>query len=281
VPEGNTVLMNARRLHEALAGRRLTVAELRTADLSTTDLTGREVIEVAARGKHLLARIEGGLTLHSHLRMDGRWRTFPPTGAPVDRLDHVRVVLGNDDAICIGYRLHDLALVETAAEHTVVGHLGPDLLGADWDAGEALRRMSSHPERSIAEALLDQRNLAGAGNVYKTEICFLRGLSPWTPVADVADLPAVVDLAHRLLVANRNRYDHVTTGDDRPGRRLYIFERNGRPCLRCGTMIRAAWQGVPPQERISYWCPSCQPGPGPTTTRPVPLPRGLRSATPR
>jgi formamidopyrimidine-DNA glycosylase len=281
VPEGNTVLMNARRLHQALAGQPLTIADLRTPTLSTTDLTGRTVLEVVARGKHLLTRIEGDRTLHTHLRMDGRWRTYPAGHSTADSQDHIRVVLGNERSTCIGYRLHDVALVETNREDDLVGHLGPDLLGPDWDAGEALRRIEAYPQRSIAEALLDQRNLAGAGNVYKTEICFLRGISPWTPVADVPNLAAVVDLSYRLLQANRNRYDHVTTGDDRPGRRVYIFERHGRPCLRCGTTIRAAWQGEPPRERISYWCPTCQPGPGPTTTRPVPAPAAVRlSRTP-
>jgi endonuclease-8 len=265
MPEGNTVLMNARRLHAALAGKVLTVAELRTAELSTTDLTGRQVIDVRARGKHLLTRIDGGLTLHTHLRMDGRWRTYPAGRPPGEGADHIRVVLGTAAHTCVGYRLHDIALIETARESELVGHLGPDLLGPDWDAGEVLRRMTTQPARSIAEALLDQRNLAGAGNVYKTEICFLRGISPWTLVGDVPDLPAVINLAHRLLQANRNRYDHVTTGNDRTGRRLYIFERNGRPCLRCGTTIQAAWQGIPPRERISYWCPRCQPGPAPAT----------------
>jgi formamidopyrimidine-DNA glycosylase len=280
VPEGNTVLMNARRLDDALAGRVLSLAELRVPSLATTDLTGRGVTEVRARGKHLLIRIEGGRTLHCHLRMDGRWRTYPAGHHITDSQDHVRLVLGNDTSVCVGYRLHDIALVDTTHEHDLVGHLGPDLLGPDWDADEALRRLRDEPSTAIGEALLDQRKLAGAGNVYKTEICFLRGISPWTPVGDIDNLHAVVDLSYRLLQANRNRYDHVTTGDDRTGHRVWVFERNGRPCRRCGTTIRAAWQGEPTRERISYWCPNCQPGPGPTSTRPVPKPAALRQRWP-
>jgi formamidopyrimidine-DNA glycosylase len=272
MPEGNTVLLTARRLDEALTGRVLTVAELRVPALATTDLTGREVTEALARGKHLLIRMDDAKTLHSHLRMDGRWRSYPAGRTVTDTQDQVRVVLGNQKYICVGYRLHDIALINTADEHTLVGHLGPDLLGPDWDAAEALKRLRKDPDRAIGEALLDQRNLAGAGNVYKTEICFLRGISPWTPVKDVKDLEKVVDLSYRLLQANRNRYDHVTTGDDRAGRRVWIFERTGRPCTRCGTTIRSAWQGQPPRERISYWCPQCQPGPGPTSTPQVPEP---------
>ena len=158
---------------------------------------------------------------------------------------------------------------------TLVGHLGPDLLGPDWDAAEAARRLRLDPDRAIGEALLDQRNLAGAGNVYKTEICFLRGISPWTPVGDVKDLAGVVDLAHRLLVANKERYDHVTTGDTRAGQRTWVYDRAGRPCRRCGSnhpgrlpRRRRQRQGND-EGRLSYWCPRCQPG------RP-PLLRGLR-----
>jgi formamidopyrimidine-DNA glycosylase len=280
VPEGNTVLLNARRLDEALTGRVLTIAELRVPALAATELAGRGVTGAVARGKHLLIRFEGGLTLHNHLRMDGRWRTYPAGRTVNDSQDQVRVVLGNVEWICIGYRLHDIALVDTAHEDSLVGHLGPDLLGPDWNAAEALKRLTKDPERAIGEALLDQRNLAGAGNVYKTEICFLRGISPWTPVKDVKELEKVVDLSYRLLQANRNRYDHVTTGDDRAGHRVWIFDRTGRPCKRCGTTVRAAWQGQPPQERISYWCPQCQPGPGPTSTRPVPAPAAVRLSRP-
>jgi endonuclease-8 len=280
VPEGNTVLLNARRLDEALSGRILTIAELRINALANIDLTGRAVTEVLARGKHLLIRMDDARTLHTHLRMDGRWRTYPAGRAINDSQDQVRVVLGNEKSVCVGYRLHDIALVNTDAENNLVGHLGPDLLGPDWDAAEAVRRISTDPDRAIGEALLDQRNLAGAGNVYKTEICFLRGISPWTPIKDVKELEKVVDLSYRLLQANRNRYDHVTTGDDRAGHRVWIFERTGRPCKRCGTTIRSAWQGQPPQERISYWCPQCQPGPGPTSTRPVPAPTAVRLSRP-
>jgi endonuclease-8 len=174
------------------------------------------------------------------------------------------------------------AAVTTGQEDTLVGHLGPDLLGPDWDADEAIRRLAEQPQRPIGEAVLDQRNLAGAGNVYKAESCFLRGVSPWTPVGEVADLSGFVDLVHRLLSANRERYDHVTTGDPRPGRRTWVFERTGLPCRRCGTAICAAWQGEPPYQRLSYWCPNCQPGPAPPPTESVQrvraVPRPGRSA---
>jgi formamidopyrimidine-DNA glycosylase len=281
MPEGNTVWLTARTLRATLAGHVLTHADLRLADFATTDLVGQRVVDVVPRGKHLLLRLEpAGLTLHTHLRMDGRWRTYAADYRVHDPDDHVRVVLANTGGTAVGWRVHDVALVPTSDEDTLVGHLGPDLLGPDWDAAEAIRRLHLDPERALGEAILDQRNLAGAGNVYKTEICFLRGISPWTRVGDVKDLAGVVDLAHRLLIANRERYDHVTTGDTRAGKRTWVYDRAGRPCRRCGTAIQLDLNGVDAQgkataeARISYWCPRCQPGP-------VPVPQAAlaRSAT--
>lgn len=271
MPEGNTVWLTARKLHEALAGHPLIIAELRISDLATTDLRGHTVTEVVPRGKHLLMRFDNDLTLHSHLRMDGTWHV-QPAGKPVHDLhDHVRAVFGNATHTAIGDRIHDVALIPTSAEDTLIGHLGPDLLGPDWDAEEATRRITADPARSIGEALLDQRNLAGAGNVFKAEACFLRGLSPFTPVGDVRDIGAVVAVLHRLLRANRDRYEHVTTGDTRAGQRTWVYDRAGKPCRRCGAAIQVAWQGEAELARVSYWCPNCQPGPSP-----APAQRGVQ-----
>ncbi|MDX6258128.1 MAG: endonuclease [Frankiales bacterium] len=264
MPEGDTVWLSARRMHAALAGRVLTTSDFRIPQLATTDLTGRAVLEVVSRGKHMLTRVEGGLTLHTHFRMDGTWRLFPAGRPWAGRPDwQVRVVLGNDDWQAVGYRLPVVDLVETAAEDQLVGHLGPDLLGPDWDQDEAVRRLAADPDRAIAEALLDQRNLAGIGNLYKAEGLFLRGLHPWTPVDGVDDLRALVALEHRLLLANRNRWDQVTTGDLRHGRQHWVFERQRQACRRCGTTILVAEQGPDPRTaRLSYWCPGCQPARG-------------------
>jgi endonuclease VIII len=264
MPEGDTVWLTARRLREALAGRRLTRAELRVPSLATADLTGRRVDDVVARGKHLLVRIEGGWTLHVHLRMDGAWRIFAPgrrwQGGPSHQ---IRAVLANTDAVAVGYRLPVLELLRTADEGAAVGHLGPDLLGPDWDPAEAVRRLLSDPARPVGEALLDQRNLAGIGNVYKSELCFLRGITPWTPVGDAARPERMVELARRLLEANKSRHGHITTGDTRRGRGHWVYGRGHEPCLRCGTAVRRAPQGASPEERVTYWCPSCQKGPAP------------------
>jgi endonuclease-8 len=266
VPEGDTVWNTARVLERALAGHRIVHSDLRVPRLATANLAGWTVVESASRGKHLLLRLstpDSSLwTLHSHLRMDGSWRTFQPGARWAGRPAHlIRVVLRTGSAVAVGYHLHELALVPTAEEDSLVGHLGPDLLGAGWDPDEAVRRLRTRPERAIADALIDQRNLAGIGNLYKAETLFLRGVSPWTPVSDVDDVDGVVRLAQRLLAANKGRWTQVTTGSQRRGEEVYVFERAGSPCRRCGTTIRRAVQGD--HERITYWCPHCQPGTGP------------------
>ncbi|MEU5246730.1 DNA-formamidopyrimidine glycosylase family protein [Streptomyces asoensis] len=269
MPEGDTVLQAARRLHEALAGKVLTRSDLRVPKFATADLTGRAVLDVTARGKHLLTRVGGGLTLHSHLRMDGSWKVFTNdqrwTGGPAHQ---IRAILGTHDRTAVGYRLPVLELLRTADEEQAVGHLGPDLLGPDWDPEQALANLLTDPDRALGEALLDQRNLAGIGNVYKCELCFLLGVTPWLPVgvlpADrAAKLPA---LAKKLLEANRERPNRNTTG--RRGQDLFVYGRARRPCLRCGTRIRLADQGDGSRERPTYWCPTCQTGPAPAPSSP-------------
>ncbi|SDY51062.1 endonuclease-8 [Micromonospora pattaloongensis] len=261
MPEGDTVWNTARVLHRALAGGRLTASDFRVPQLAATDLTGWTVREAASRGKHLLLRLrepegERGWTLHSHLRMEGAWRTYAPGERWAARpAHHIRAVLRTAEAVAVGYHLHELALVPTPEEKTLVGHLGPDLLGPDWDPAEATRRLAARPRETIAEALLDQRNLAGVGNLYKAETLFLRGVWPWTPVAEVTDLPAMVALAQRLVASNRGRWTQTTTGSLRKGETTYVYGRRAHPCRRCGTAIEKADQG----ERITFWCPTCQP----------------------
>ncbi|MFW6092108.1 MAG: DNA-formamidopyrimidine glycosylase family protein [Actinomycetota bacterium] len=256
MPEGDTVWQTARRLHRALAGAALTHADLRVPRHATADLRGRTVVEVVARGKHLLIRIEPDLTVHSHLGMDGSWRVRPASGrVPGPGAHRVRAVLGNARWLAVGSELASLDLVRTVDEGSLVGHLGPDLLGTDWDADEAVRRLAASPDRPVVEALLDQRNLAGLGNVYAAELLFLRGVRPSTPVSEAGDVDRLVRLAREVLRANRDRTGHVTTGDRRPGRRHWVYGRAGEPCRRCGTQIdRGEAAG-----RVTYWCPRCQP----------------------
>jgi endonuclease VIII len=147
-------------------------------------------------------------------------------------------------------------------EEDVVGYLGPDLLGPDWDASAAVANLRSDPDRAIGLALLDQRNLAGLGNVYRNEICFLRGIDPRTPVKDAGNIDKIVDLSSRTIVANKDRNQRVTTGDRRAGRHFWVYGRENKPCRRCGTTIEFGTLGDNPlEERQIYYCPYCQPQP--------------------
>lgn len=250
-------------MHDALAGRELTRSDFRVPALATTDLAGHRVREVVARGKHMLTRVEAAgspaLTVHTHFRMDGSWQLYRP-GERWRRPGHqARLVLDTAEWQAVGFLLHDVRVVRTKEEHRLVGHLGPDLLGADWDLPEALRRLTADPTE-IGLALLDQRNLAGIGNLYRCEVLFLHGVTPWTPVSAVTDLDRLVTRARDLLVRNRDDWPQVTTGDARRGRQHWVFERAGRPCRRCDTPVRTARQGDQPQDRVTYWCPHCQRG---------------------
>ena len=235
MPEGDTVYQQARMLHRALAGQVLTRCDLRVPAFATVDLSGQLVHEVVSRGKHLLIRV-GTQTIHSHLKMEGEWRVYEP-GQPWRRpAFQARAVLGTAQAQAVGFELGLLEVLPTAREADAIGYLGPDLLGPDWDEREAVRRLAEHPDTPIAVALLDQRNLAGLGNEYVNELCFVRGMLPTRPVRD-ADLPKTVALAHRMIVANKDRVIRSTTGETRRGRTSYVHRREGMPCRRCGALI--------------------------------------------
>ena len=257
MPEGDVVWYTARRLHEALAGRPLTRSDFRVPRLATASLAGDVVTETASRGKHLLIRTENGLTVHTHLRMDGNWRVRPAAERLRDS-HRIRLLLANEEWQAVGYQLGVVELIRTSDEPRVTGHLGPDLLGPDWDRDEAVRRLSAEPDRPIGEALLDQRNLAGIGTWFLAEMLFLRGIDPSRPAGSVEDLDALVGLGHRLLEANKTRPGHTSTGDTRPGQDSWVYGRAGKRCRRCGTVIRRGEQGPPGQERLRFWCPNCQ-----------------------
>ena len=254
MPEGDTVHRAARQLAGALGGRVLTRSDFRVPRYAVTDLAGRVITGSVPRGKHLLLRTDDGLTVHTHLKMEGRWRITPAAGRLRDSY-RIRLILANEQWRAVGYQLGIVEVLPTAQEDRITGHLGPDLLGPDWDPGEAVRRLRADPGRSAGEALLDQRNLAGIGNVYKSEVLFLRGIRPWRPVGAIHDLGALVSLSHRMLQANKDRARRVTTGDQRRGHETWVYGRRERPCRRCGTRIRCAELG----DRVTYWCPACQP----------------------
>lgn len=265
MPEGDTVFRTAHRLRSALAGKTLTRTDFRVPRYATADLTGGVVDAVRSVGKHLFIDVErpgsSTISIHSHLMMEGvwdvhragtRWRRPAHTARVVLRADHA------DDAEveAVGF---DLGVVELLSRpDEAVAHLGPDLLGDGWDASEAVARLAARPAVPIGIALLDQRNLAGIGNVYRSEICFLKRIHPATPVGDV-DLPPVVDIAHRLLVDNRLRAVRSTTGVTARGKELWVYGRQRRPCRRCGTVIERELLGDLDAERSIYVCPRCQP----------------------
>jgi endonuclease-8 len=263
VPEGDTVYRTATQLNAALTGATLTGCDIRVPAFATLDLTGEVVHEVVSRGKHLLARV-GGYSIHSHLKMEGSWELYRPGARWRHPAFQARIVLETADWVAVGFQLGTLDVVPRDREGELVGYLGPDLLGPDWDAVEAVRRLAVHPEQPFALAFLDQRNLAGLGNVYRNELCFLRGVLPTRPVAEVPDLPRMILLAKRTLEANKNRVDRITTGDRRDGRQDWVYGRAGRPCRRCGTPIQAGTLGDPVRpgrgatDRDIYWCPRCQ-----------------------
>ncbi|MEE2853623.1 MAG: endonuclease VIII Nei2 [Actinomycetota bacterium] len=250
MPEGDTVWHTAAVLRERLVGGTLTRCDVRVPRFATVDLTGRVVDEVLSRGKHLFIRV-GDASIHSHLKMDGSWRV----GNRSVRVDHrARIVLETDSVRAVGVDLGVLEILERERDGDTVAHLGPDLLGEDWDAALAAANLTADPDRPIAEALLDQRLLAGVGNVYCNELCFLVGHLPTAAVRDLADPHRLVSRARDMLWLNRFRWNRCTTGDTRPGRQLWVYGRSGQPCRRCGTPIRFDDSG----DRVTYWCPSCQ-----------------------
>jgi endonuclease VIII len=264
VPEGDTVYRAARLLDRSLSGQVLTRTDFRVPQHATADLSGATVVETVSRGKHLLTRIDGGpggepWTLHTHLKMEGAWRVLD-RGSRWPRPAHqARVVLETDRRVAVGFSLGIVELFPSALEVDAVGHLGPDLLGPEWDEDEALRRLLEDPTRPIGEALLDQSRLAGIGNMYMAELCFTSGVHPLRPVGEVGDLPRLVRRARQMLELNKERAIQSTTGDLRPRERMWVYRRDNAPCRRCGTPVRVAMRGPAERERASYWCPRCQP----------------------
>ena len=251
------MLATATRLREALAGQVLTRTDLRVPRFATADLSGQVVREVVARGKHLLVRTDGDVTVHSHLGMDGAWRLYEPGERWRGRDFEVRGVLETNRRVAVGHRLRRLEVVRTSAEAEVLPDLGPDVLGPDWDAAEATRRLIASPEREVGDALIDQSVMAGPGNVYRSEVCFLAGIDPRIPVASLPDPAQVVDLMKTSMERNRASGRRVTTDDPRMGHELWVYGRRGRPCRRCGTPIRSFMQGDG-AGRVAYVCPRCQ-----------------------
>ena len=255
MPEGDTVFRAADKLRTALAGKTLTRCDVRVPKFATVDLTGQVVDEVLSRGKHLFIRV-GDASIHSHLKMDGAWLV----DGQIRRVPQhkVRIILETADSRAAGVDLGVLEILRRDLDMDAVAHLGPDLLGDDWEPRVAAANLAADPDRALAETLLDQRVMAGVGNVYANELCFVSGRLPSSPVSAVKDPLRIVQRARDMLWLNRSRVNRTTTGNTRAGSDLWVYGRVGRPCRRCGTTIESDRAQVTGTERISFWCPVCQ-----------------------
>lgn len=249
MPEGDTVFRAAVKLREALEGRELTRCDVRVPRYAAVDLSGQGVDEVLSRGKHLFIRV-GQASIHSHLKMDGAW-VIGRVRVPAYK---IRIVLETEQSRAFGVDLGVLEVLDRATDMDAVAHLGPDLLGPDWSASVAAENLMADPSRPLAETLLDQRVMAGVGNVYANELSFVFGLRPGTAVGEVSDPLRLVNRAQQMLWLNRTRINRTTTGNTRPGQDVWVYGRAGLPCRRCGTRIETDKGG----DRVTYWCPTCQ-----------------------
>lgn len=263
MPEGDTLVRTAAGLRPHLVGRTVIAASARTPGPRADRLVGSTITAVETRGKHLLIAFDSGLELRSHLGMHGSWHRYAPGERWRRPPARARLVLEVPGAVAVCFDTADLELIPIRAEpiHERLSALGPDLSADEFNEAEALRRLAaSDPQRTMAEALLDQHVMAGAGNVYKSEILFIEQVDPFATVGslDPETLARLVATARRLLRANRTTRTRTTTHGDRAAGRnhLYVYGRSGRPCLHCGTLIDQRTHGALP--RLTYWCPTCQ-----------------------
>jgi endonuclease VIII len=263
MPEGDTLHRTAAGLRPHLLGRRILAARGRVPGPRLDAIVGADVTAVDSRGKNLLVRFSNGLELRTHLGMRGAWHRYPP-GVPWRRpAGRASVILEVDGSVAVCFDVSTAELLEIRAEatHPPLAGLGPDLLAESFDPAEVLRRLRSPARASlaVAEVLLDQRALAGIGNVIKSETLFLERVDPFVSVAGMDDetLQRLVGRARALLLANLGAGPRVTTTPElaRAGRRAWVYGRAGRPCPRCRTPIASRRHGALP--RTTYWCPRC------------------------
>jgi endonuclease-8 len=266
MPEGDTIFRTARAMHRVLAGRTIVTAESTMPSLARAPgvqaLEGRTIDRVAAQGKHLLIYLSGDLVLRSHMRMQGSWHLYRTGDRWKRPRAAMRIVLRTDEVEAVAFDTPDAELVRVRdlARITPLKNLGPDLLSDSFDADDATRRIAGEPDREIADALLDQRNVAGIGNVIKSEVLFLCGVNPWARAGALS--PAIVrrllDQARRVLKISvaEGGVGRRTTGRVQPDARLFVYGRAGKPCRRCGVPIQFAKQGR--DARSTYWCARCQ-----------------------
>ena len=274
MPEGDTIFRAARTLHRALGGKTVTRFESVFPKLTRVHednpITGRTVESVAAAGKHLLMALSGDLVLRTHMRMNGSWHIYRPGETWQRPRRDMRIVLGTTDFVAVGFNIPvaEWLRQRTLGRHEELRQLGPDLLAEHFDAAEAERRLRQRGDAPVAEALLNQRVMAGIGNVYKSEILFACRVAPFTQVQALTDdqVSCLVATARKFLRANVTEGLAAmttylgfrrTTRRDAPGERLWVYGRVGEPCRRCATPVKISKQGR--DARLTYWCPTCQP----------------------
>jgi endonuclease VIII len=276
MPEGDTIFRSARALHEALAGHPITLFETAYAQLASVNdqspVAGRTVERVESRGKWLLIHFSGDLILLTHMLMNGSWHIYRAGERWKRARSHMRVVLGTADMVAVAFDvpIARFYTAQTLKRFAGVAGLGPDLLGESFAADEAAGRLREYAGEEIGNVLLNQRVLAGIGNVFKSEICFACGVNPFRKVSGLhaREIECLLDTARRFLSENvaDSAGDSIvtytggrrTTGASNPAARLWVYRRVGLPCRRCGTTILMSRQGL--GARSTYWCPDCQKG---------------------
>jgi endonuclease-8 len=275
VPEGDTLYRAARALGHVLEGKVVTRFETALAPLASMDddkpLAGRTVEKVESRGKWLLIHFSGDLILVTHMRMSGSWHIYRVGERWHHSRSEMRVVIATADmeAVAFNVPVAKLYTARTLERNSTIPKLGPDLLGAEFAADEAKARLLAEGEEEIANVLLNQRVMAGLGNVYKSEVLFACGVHPFRRVSTLtrAEVECILERARRFLEANVKdggdggmvTYTGLrrTTRATDPGARLWVYRRQSKECRRCGTAILMRRQG--PGARSTYWCPECQP----------------------
>ncbi len=274
MPEGDTIFRAARTLQRALGGKTVVRFESMFPRLDRVHddapLTGRTVDRVLASGKHLLMHFSGELILRTHMRMNGSWHIYRPGETWQRPRRDMRVIVATGDFEAVGFNIPVAEFIRTRdlPRHPELRRLGPDVLSEAFDAEEATARLRARGNTAVADALLNQRVMAGLGNVYKSEVLFMCGVNPFTLVGalDESALAALVATATRILRANVSErlapmttYAGLrsTTRRDDPKERLWVYGRARLPCRKCGTPVAIRKQGT--DARLTYWCPSCQP----------------------
>ena len=257
MPEGDTLLRTARTLDRWLAGREITAASSRVEGVAADSLVGRRIESVEANGKHCLMRLDSGHVLHTHMKMTGSWHVYPAGHAwrRPERQARLTLTCGDRVAVCFNVPVVELLRPRAISLHPALAGLGPDVLVTPLDLDEVRRRARSRrAETPIGELLLDQRVVAGIGNIWRCESLFVEGHNPWAPASALADdqLDALVVTAAMLMA------ESVSSRTGGPARR-WVYRRAGQPCRRCRTPVLSRRQGE--QARTAYWCPACQPAP--------------------